>query len=450
MKRLAKLLIALTGVLSLTSCLSLLPTGGPRRRSESSIRSGDFPYDNFSGSGDYTLNGPRGTYCLQMGSEIWWNYSVSDNMTGEQLIINDYYVEHDDGIDIYESLQYDKRSLELRVNSYQTGIYNFKITLTISSGESFSRQNRVIVDSNSVDNDIYIDYPCEVQITRESSVDLYFRAYDNRTGRDVSFDASHPYDIGYLDTEVVDILGYHLEDNNRYMYLNILSNKNGASELDLKLIFNDGTTYNVTLFVFVRPDIWFECRDNLVADYGESIYATFEVYQYDPPRGQSPLTIDPNNLYIEINNGFIYEVADLYDNKISLLITNDAYNDYGNLTIYYYDENGTYFEWGIEIISMEVFLRDRWINYDIGVLERLATSSIKFYLSTRYSYAMIHSISIEAQYDIIPDLSTTVVNSDVFEYTFVPTTSGTEELLITIVDENDNTFSTTIGLHVLN
>ena len=446
MKRLAKLIIALTGALSLTSCLSLLPTGGPRRKSESSIRSGDFS----SGSGDYTLDGPRGSYGMEIGSEIWWTYSVSDNVTGEQLMINDYYVEHDEGIDVYDSLLGDSRLLELRVNSYQTGIYNFKITLTISSGESFTRQNRVIVDSNYFDNDIHVDYPCEVQITRESSFGLYFRAYDNRTGQNMSFDASHPYDIGYLDTQIIDVTNYHLEDDNRSLYLDILSNKNGASELDIKLVFNDGSTFNVTIFVFVRPDIWFECRDSLVVDYGESINATFEVYQYDPPRGQMPLDIDPNNLFIETNGGFTYEVVDFYDNKITLKITNQGYGDYGNLTIYYYDENGTYFEWGNEIISMEVFLRDRWVGVDFGMVERLATSTIKIYLGTRYGYATIYSLSIEARNDIIPDLESTIVNTESYEYTFIPYSAGYEELEITVVDENYNTFQTTVGIEIQN
>ena len=84
------------------------------------------------------------------------------------------------------------------------------------------------------------------------------------------------------------------------------------------------------------------------------------------------------------------------------------------------------------------------------MVERLATSSIKIYLGTRYGYATIYSLSIEARNDIIPDLESTIVNSDTYEYTFIPYSAGYEELDITVVDENYNTFQTTIGIEIQN
>lgn len=446
--------IALLGaaIITLASCSSLLPNRPVRSKNSSEVitdyddRSSSYNQET-NGSGQYFLNGPSGIFLANIDEEYAFEYSLTDIISYGAGQIDEYSVEYVGSLDFYFDLVENRRSLRVTVIPYDGGLFDCSINISSRNGETYKAFMRFVVSQNRADSDVYIEYEHYIRVPYNCGWSMGFRAYNRQTGYNLKLNKDHPFDVGYINESFVEMDNYSVYDNDEFLDIYFYSKDYGIDSVDIKLILDDGSTHNVTLFIEVVPDWRVETSVPLYVAYNDYLDVTFEVVQFDYQGNAIDASLDLNKSTFMVN-GFTYEILDFSSYKITIRFYNNL-TDWGGINLFLVTEEGYYLEWGNTIVSEYVYEVERWINLDIYEFTYQRESLVRFYLSG-YSgqTTIIRDIEIVFEYGKIDDCFVTNLYEDYFEYYFVPYDYGDEIMHVSITSEEGYLFETEYSLYI--
>lgn len=454
--------------MALASCANLLPNRSRRSRSSSDeINEPSYQGNNSqfinpsspsggrsSASKDepiqstlYCLEGINGVVECTVDEDAAFEYHVFNIETGMARQIRDFSFEYTGNLDVYGELQNDKVSLLIHFVPYDSGVFDFSIEVTDIYGQSYAKSNQIVASYHNFDSDIRIDYQSSIQTMPNCGSYITFYAYNKRTGNALRFDANHPFDIGHIDESIVKINSYQTMNNGEYLELYIESQSIGADLVELKLILNNGSTYNVTVYFEVRPDIWLEQLDFPIVPYGGHVDVTFQALQNDKMRETINAHLNVDRTSFEVHR-FAYEIIDFNSSTISLRFYNNENADYGDIIIRSYTEEGFYYEWGYQIISQRVYETERWINCNVESAVYQRSGKIIFGLDAYFAPAIIKDIEVTFRNGKVDDFYITNLFEYNYEYHFIPNGYGDETMHISITSEEGYVFEQEFGFYI--
>lgn len=474
--------IALFGatVMALASCASLLPNRPHRSRSSSeeisdsfndAITSSDYPsstryrdsssngggrsssyydYYDYKESDTFRLEGVRGLLQCDLNQRQYFIYQVFNERTGQPDRIVDYKITTDGSLKFAFELLDNNRMLQVAFTPNNSEISENDLTIVTEHGGSFRAITRVIVGSNSDDSDIYIDYTHELVCAPGVDTSILFHAYNRRTGVDFNFDKKSPFEITYIDESLVKFNNSYISsvENGNNLIFDLKTINEGKGNIRVNLKFDNGSTFEVIVFVTIRPDIWIRYNpEPIVVPYNGSTLVTVEAIQYDPRTGrESSIALDfDKSLFC--CNGLKCQIVETSQNKVTLLIEN-VKSDYGDLWFYFWTESGYYFDAGIGIMSQQAYESQRWINIDFNYIRYQTECTMRFALGSYTGDKIIRSIKFVSKNKIIPDFVANNINATYYEYKFTPSSYGEEESHIVITEDNGNVIETNWGFYV--
>ena len=468
-----KIALLSAAILTLSACANLLPNLSRRIRSTSSEisesfdggmssgypsstryrdsssggRSSSYRYDYKEGD-TFRMEGMRGNYQCSLYIQQSCDYWVYNERTGEVDKIINYSFSSENDLNPSFKLTEDNRMLRMSFIPVKPGIYENHITVTTEHGGTHKVFSRVLVDSNTYDSDIHIDYPFEFICSPDSVNTFYAHAYNNQTGQDIYFKKTNPIEIVSTDETMVKFNRASIYENRAEAIADIQTFDEGKCSIELKLNFNDGRSFNIVVFVIIRPDIWIKTNPEMVyIPYNSSALAEIEVVQYDNKTGREyPANIDFDKCEFYCYN-FKYEIVEFAEDKITVRFYNER-SDYGDFEAYLWTDKGYYLNIGIGIMSQQAYESQRWINIDFNYIRYQTECTMRFTLGSYTGNKIIRSIKFVSKNKIIPDFVANNINATYYDYKFTPTSYGEEEVNIVVTEDNGNVVETNWGFYI--
>ena len=239
MKRLSKLIITLIGVLSLTSCMSLMPTVSRRSKSSSQLSEDEISEKSNQKSSSSLSYDPYDCHitCSNNYARAEMNEMVHVRFTmtksnGEVIpLSSSSYIEPAD-YDIYYDQILTEEYLEAIVSSPYIGTHGYRVCLFSKYGQSCRDTFYFVVDGDEEDpNNYYVSHPEYFDVPNGSVLGLDFMIVHRVTGSIKRFDPSHPFDADISDAPSIYIDGYELLDDNTLLRVYLKGIDNTASSI---------------------------------------------------------------------------------------------------------------------------------------------------------------------------------------------------------------------------
>ena len=461
--------IALLGatVMALASCASLLPNRSHRSRSssdeiyEASYQGNGSQFINPSSpsggrssssksevvnNSQYYLQGPAGTFECAVDEESGFEYNVISSETGMAAQISSFSIEHTGSIETHGELQNNNVSLWVYVTPYDSGVFEFNVEVTDIYGRSFFQNSRIIANRHNFDSNVRVEYQSYAVVPPYCGFGISFNVFNMRTGETYYLDKNHPFDVGHINESVVKINNFQAVNTGEFLNIDFESVDSGIDLVELKLIMKNGSTYNITIYIEVRPEVWFEQSNPLVIPYNDYIDVTFEAFQNDKYYGMINAHLDLDKTSVEVHS-FAYEILDFSSYKITLRIYNNT-TDYGDILIRAYTEEGFYYEWGCQIVSERVYETERWVSCNIEYVRYKQSSKMVFFLEGYFGRIIIKDIDISFKNGKIDNLFAKNVYGESYEYHFVPTGYGDETMHVSITSEEGYVYETECSFYI--
>lgn len=445
MKRFSKLIVALIGVLSLTSCMNLMPTVSRRSRRNSSEE--DFSdstvversnKDSNKNSSlvyyeiDYNILNPT----VQVGEVINISYRLRDNNWSYLSLSNASDVDSvrsglSAGYTVFED------HMEVQLFADSAGTYDYRVNLVSKTGVECSQYYYLFVTISDDDpENYYVEHDNDFEVPYLGTYYAYYRIINRRTANNKYFDPNHPFDADFSSAPSITIDGYELVNNNTALMLMLrgLTNTSANGEvLYVKLIDQDGYTYNTETRYIVKPSAYISLENvnNIFIEYGETV--SFTAHLYSGIDG-SRLSISKEGYDLRAHSGYMVSFEYIDNTKIIFNVTNYGNSDEGWFGLTLVSEDGYSYECWFVGTTNDYFYNHYWVQYNGEYYEYQQDSYFVVILFNRAgNNKLIKDLIISSQNGIVPNATITDINNYTYEYHFVPTRRGRESWTVTAI-----------------
>ena len=451
MKKIFKALITSISLLSLTACMNLLPTQSPRTRSSKSSKeeisesinrssnegnSGERSSNYMSSSAlDYFVTSDTYEPTIETNSRVTVRFYLMNSNGYECTLSNNCYITtYSGGLDFEATIR--NKYYEVTFIPRMAGDYRYKVTLTASTDSSSTRSEYYYLHAydSGDDSEIYIvDHPNHIEVAYGSDTPVDFYLMNKYTGALKCFDVSHPFDVDISSAPSIQVEFAEVVSDNTILriYLKGINFTTVEGEvLYVKVIDENGNTYNTELYYFVKPLGQIRiATDPLIVNYGET--ATFTAQLYDGMDG-TRMNISKEGWDLSAYEGFVVELDYIDNTKIRVNVTNVRNVSQGFFSIRVLAENGFMYEDWFFICTEDYYYNYYWVQIDGGSFVYQKDSYFRVILYNHHGdNKIIQDLIIETRNGIIPSARLEGLNVISYDYHFVPTRRGTEVFSVT-------------------
>ena len=462
MKRIVKTLFVLLGLFSLTSCMDLLPL--PSRRTRKS--SDEAISENFEDESSFNQksNNTKTSYQGETNYYIQCSEPAPNGIANSATIV-DFYLVDDYGnhaplsdrcyvecsnpyLSISWSTFYDYLQVELYATD--SGYFSFRVTVIAASGPSRTNNYYYNVGPGSDDVNSYcVEQPDNIEVPYSSDTFFDYRIVNRYTGQARRFNINHPYDVVSIPSSI-QIEYFEFLDNETMLRILIKGIANTTASGDfLTLTLNDegGNIFDSTVNYIVKPmaQIYIDETSNPIIEYGETVTYTFKLRS----------GLDGSRMYISkegyelSSSDYLMEFDYIDSTKIRVNITNNKNVDEGWFSIRLVSEEGfVYEQWFIAVTS------DRYLNYYWLQLngESFVYGKDSYFAVILYNRhgdnKLIKNLTVTSTYGIIPNTTIQNINAYTYEYHFVPTRQGVEQVNLEVTCYDGTSYSASFETNI--